>query len=1286
MVFWVTFLFWLGTSIVTALLTKPKIENARPSGLDDFQVPTATEGRVVPVIVGKVKMAGPNVVWYGDLQTQAIKEKVGGFLGIGAKNVTKAYKYFIGVQMAVCRGPIDGHDRIWFGDKIIKTGESAADFAFDDPEFFGGEERGGGATFTLKFFNGDASQPVDTYLATQYQPTPAYVNTCYFILNDGSSAGGLIGQQATLKNLAFELFWYPNSLGVTGGKERIGDDANPICFLFELLVTNTDWGIQFDPADILLTGTAEEGNFIAVAEQCFDEGLAFSMVIDGETEIRSIIQEVERHVDGAFLLDLTDGLYKIVLARPAIATPPTLDESNIVEMVNFARGNWSNTNNEVRVGYADRAKEYGSTFSLDQDLGNRQIVGRRNPTQLNFPGCKTAVLANQLASRELRGLSFPIAKVTLRTTRDQYALQRGRPFLFTWPDEGIVTLPMRVIKIRYGTDTDGEITIDAVEDIYQLEQGGFADPPPTGWLPPAFDAVNLLDARLWQPPAQLATPVLPNQFGGAANGVAPVMLAARNGGLHLDYDIYTDFDGTGIGPLDIFELSNANVTGFNPVALLLGPVSRDLDGPPDYVDTIVIDAISDVTGLQLTVIANDTVSRDDPTNVILVDDELMWFEGATDNLNGTVDLTTVHRGAFGTIPQDHADNARVWFPTQGGELVQPISSEREYGGQIRCKVTPRTATGAITLASADLIPLVGNFSLQSEKPYAPGDAVLNTEKFVDGDWTRTPGTARLSWNNRSRAGFAFDTKQDDPPVDLAAITGIVVEIKRVDTSAVVASADFALLGEFNRGGFIPNTTPGIPDELDFFVEIKATIRFGPSSQLWVTQNFEVFGFGIDFGGDFGGQAEAADTNFGLVGNQGAAPIVPEVVSGTGIPRAWTIDFLGPLATPMGQVEGRELIFTMQSTVDGQSFGANIFLADDQPGQDTLEGMAEVVRGALEAGAGTAVGGPFTFTRTGTQVQMETNFGDLNFRQRKGGSIGVPLNRLPGIFITQAAAPPETPIQQIVHVDFFKADGLAPTINPDILSPANAPEFAIGGGSFNQQTRMELIVRALTFDQQQGVVGLIGGGTGTAGFGGFGVVPSGLSDSYSQLFPEFYTKVQESDFTANFLSSVEGPLAFRTGLDKPMSRPSIVLTISDNFEMPEQYALNRQAQKLSPQYPPYSYIVKELSPAVPGDPTGLQQVNGSGAVNGGDTVGSHIFATLDGTVFDSGPSGGNHRLQWIAVLDAVDLDSRFSVVNRFDESHRGSMGATIVDSRRNTPYEVYMDTSFGLRIQFRDVSP
>lgn len=75
-----TFLIQLAILIVSSYVSAalaPKPPKPKPASLTDFDVPTAEEGRPVPVVFGTVWVTGPNVIWYGHLRTEAIKSSSG---------------------------------------------------------------------------------------------------------------------------------------------------------------------------------------------------------------------------------------------------------------------------------------------------------------------------------------------------------------------------------------------------------------------------------------------------------------------------------------------------------------------------------------------------------------------------------------------------------------------------------------------------------------------------------------------------------------------------------------------------------------------------------------------------------------------------------------------------------------------------------------------------------------------------------------------------------------------------------------------------------------------------------------------------------------------------------------------------------------------------------------------------------------------------------------------------------------------------------------------------------
>lgn len=71
-----TFLIQLAVLVVSAYVSAalaPKPPKPKPASLTDFEIPTAEEGRPIPVVFGTVWVTGPNVIYYGGLRTKPIK-------------------------------------------------------------------------------------------------------------------------------------------------------------------------------------------------------------------------------------------------------------------------------------------------------------------------------------------------------------------------------------------------------------------------------------------------------------------------------------------------------------------------------------------------------------------------------------------------------------------------------------------------------------------------------------------------------------------------------------------------------------------------------------------------------------------------------------------------------------------------------------------------------------------------------------------------------------------------------------------------------------------------------------------------------------------------------------------------------------------------------------------------------------------------------------------------------------------------------------------------------------
>jgi hypothetical protein len=75
MAWWMVVVFIV--SLVAAYAMMPKPQTQPPAGLGDIKAPTAEEGREIAVVFGTRDVQGPNVVYFGNLRTVAVKSSGG---------------------------------------------------------------------------------------------------------------------------------------------------------------------------------------------------------------------------------------------------------------------------------------------------------------------------------------------------------------------------------------------------------------------------------------------------------------------------------------------------------------------------------------------------------------------------------------------------------------------------------------------------------------------------------------------------------------------------------------------------------------------------------------------------------------------------------------------------------------------------------------------------------------------------------------------------------------------------------------------------------------------------------------------------------------------------------------------------------------------------------------------------------------------------------------------------------------------------------------------------------
>jgi len=417
---------------------------------------------------------------------------------------------------------------------------------------------------------------------------------------------------------------------------------------------------------------------------------------------------------------------------------------------------------------------------------------------------------------------------------------------------------------------------------------------------------------------------------------------------------------------------------------------------------------------------------------------------------------------------------------------------------------------------------------------------------------------RVTWTNSNRFGQPLGTTQEDPvPLNgIAPQTFVRAFVRRVDTDADVASTLDAIAGVFNAADFLIVTVPGeILDqggvlgaggtiaELDHYIILNAAGLSVGVSQQWQTPDFEVFGFGIGFGEEFGGQAEAADPNTGRILDQGAAPLVI-------------------VPTPASEIANR--LYQLKIKNDPISSGVPGVIGGDEETQWTLKGfdateqlnyqIGSVLQGAdfptedevaaevfrVIQQAITPIG-TLSFTAT---HDVATNTIDMRGTQGSTMRLEARIQRPPSSGRLLLFTPP-----QIVEEAFgfasgtrgeFFMDFVQQSVDPitGVTIESQAPTISDAYNTQNIQqagvTFVALTRSGQALIDQIEVVPFTGVGVSrnTIGFGFFINTPSPTTGAYDEQFSDILAKLQDSpigNLFEGFVGLLPGGIQTRTGI-------------------------------------------------------------------------------------------------------------------------------------------------------------
>jgi hypothetical protein len=532
-----------------------------------------------------------------------------------------------------------------------------------------------------------------------------------------------LGNTTYLKAIAFVVKRCPNSLGLTGGAHEIDGDANPAAILYEIL-TNDRWGLG------LTTGFVDVESFRAAGQTLATERFGLSMIMDSAGSARDLLAEVLRHVDGVMYTDPVTGKLRVTLARPNYAaSDPLLLDADKIQTCRISRPSWADTKNVVKINYVDRANNFMGKVAQAQDLANVQIRGETSDESYDFRGISNGTIAQRVAARELKTVSYPLAVVEIEVNRWAWTLRPGDVFRLTWPPLGIVDMACRITRISTGDLKNGLIRIDAVEDIFGVTFTGYLAPGGTSWVDPVGSPQPLAAKRLLELPYALVV--------GPDRVVAT--LGAQGSAATLGYQVWSDNVG---GTSFVFQNTTRELT---PSALLLSVVDQNAT-------SMLVATAPGLSTIESGSLADLAAGK----NVLLLNDELIAWQTIADNGDGTFALGGLVRGVADTTPAVHGPGHRAWFLTEGSGLAAnaPYLSDVT----VASKLLAFTSAGVESIDSVSAVSLALNS--RATRPYVPtaitiagaSYPVLVAATDIAVTWSHRNRLAEWSWGNAGALG------------------------------------------------------------------------------------------------------------------------------------------------------------------------------------------------------------------------------------------------------------------------------------------------------------------------------------------------------------------------------------------------------------------------------------------------------------------------------------------------------------------------------------------------------
>lgn len=491
-------------------------------------------------------------------------------------------------------------------------------------------------------------------------------------------------------------------------------DINPIHKIREILTDDTAMAKpESDVNDI---------NFMKAADRIWDEGLGISWSIT-EKSCLEAIEELCGHIEAGVRVNRQTGLYEMVLFRD-----DWFDESEIhniavnkIKSMSLEVANADEAINQLNVTYYNQDAIKTSSFSIAENASIRNLNGRVNAEDADFPYFMNQRNAAIVAQWKLKQMSSPVWKGSF-TTAEYNARKWNRYDLLklAWPQKWQGEITVRIMKINIGTGAD--VSIDFVEVVpysSQLWSDVVIDEPiDAGVQPPLACPYEPFEMPYYLAVMALGQRQVDEELN-YENNFGMVGVVAQQPQSNSLYAVMMTHDGT-----EGEEWVRAATINYEPAADLDQIISRT------SISFTVKDSAA-IAGLPIGTLIKCG------SDWIGTPGEWVVFQG----IDAYTGVVSVKRGALDSLPQAWGVNTKLYFC---GNDVAFDASEYIAGEEILVSALTTTPSGMLENKGSIAIEI----NARAFRPYPPANVKINGNYFPETHVISSD--ILLTWAHRNR--------------------------------------------------------------------------------------------------------------------------------------------------------------------------------------------------------------------------------------------------------------------------------------------------------------------------------------------------------------------------------------------------------------------------------------------------------------------------------------------------------------------------------------------------------